>query len=399
MSRPVAALFGALLLACQPAVMTPAVPRPAVPTPREEVPAAPAGAQGAPIEEQRRFEIDVVDVGTGLAVLVQGPDFTLVYDGGSNDDVALGPKNRFLAYLRAVAPKRTTIDHMIVSHPHRDHVELLPDLFAAYTVRDVWDSGATNDICGYRRLLSAIAAAPAGQVRYHAAHGSAFEDGAGEGRRRLRFPPAPPSRSPRESCSADEIELPSGAPPKEGQTIPLGAGAAMTFLHVPEREHRDDLNEESLVVRLDLDGVRVLLSGDAEAGGRASPSAKATPKSIEGRLLAGRREELAADVWVIPHHGSSSSSRKATISAVHPKVSVISAGPTKYGAVVLPDAAVVAALAAVSAVYRTDLHDDSCPTNRAKIGPDNDGEPGGCDNVHLVVAGGKLTASYRTLSD
>src|SRR5262249_47834087 len=54
--------------------------------------------------------IDIVDVGTGLAVLVRGPDFTLVYDGGSNDDLARGSDNRFLSYIRAVVPTLTTID-------------------------------------------------------------------------------------------------------------------------------------------------------------------------------------------------------------------------------------------------------------------------------------------------
>jgi competence protein ComEC len=42
-----------------------------------------------------------------------------------------------LAYLRAVAPALTTIDHLILSHPHRDHVELLPDLFGAYQIAQV----------------------------------------------------------------------------------------------------------------------------------------------------------------------------------------------------------------------------------------------------------------------
>jgi hypothetical protein len=37
------------------------------------------------------FTVDVVDVGTGLGILVRGPDFTLIYDGGSNDDLARGP--------------------------------------------------------------------------------------------------------------------------------------------------------------------------------------------------------------------------------------------------------------------------------------------------------------------
>jgi beta-lactamase superfamily II metal-dependent hydrolase len=63
------------------------------------------------------FTVDVVDVGTGLGILVRGPDFTLIYDGGSNDDLARGAGNRMLAYIKAVVPTLTTIDEMILSHP------------------------------------------------------------------------------------------------------------------------------------------------------------------------------------------------------------------------------------------------------------------------------------------
>jgi len=72
-----------------------------------------------------------IDVGTGLALFVEGADFTLLYDGGSNDDTARGNQNRILAYLKSVRPDLTTLDHVILSHPHKDHVELLPDVLAA----------------------------------------------------------------------------------------------------------------------------------------------------------------------------------------------------------------------------------------------------------------------------
>jgi beta-lactamase superfamily II metal-dependent hydrolase len=113
-------------------------------------PPTPALAAAAPT-----FSLDIVDVGTGLGILVRGPDFTLIYDGGSNDDLARGPANRMLAYVRAVAPTLTTIDHLILSHPHRDHVELLPDLFGAYQIAQVWDSGRINDLCSCQALLTA----------------------------------------------------------------------------------------------------------------------------------------------------------------------------------------------------------------------------------------------------
>ena len=89
----------------------------------------------------------------------------MIYDGGSNDDLARGPANRMLASLRAVAPTLTTINHLILSHPHRDHVELLPDLFGAYQIAQVWDSGRVNDVCGYRALLTAVRDEP--NVAYH----------------------------------------------------------------------------------------------------------------------------------------------------------------------------------------------------------------------------------------
>ena len=70
------------------------------------------------------FTLDAVDVGTGLGILLRGADFTLIYDGGSNDDLARGANNRMLAYLKLVVSTLKVIDHMILSHPHRDHVEL-----------------------------------------------------------------------------------------------------------------------------------------------------------------------------------------------------------------------------------------------------------------------------------
>jgi beta-lactamase superfamily II metal-dependent hydrolase len=50
----------------------------------------------------------------------------------------------------------------------------------------------------------------------------------------------------------------------------------------------------------------------------------------------------------VGHHGSKSSTRKAFLDAVSPKVSVISSGPYEYRGVTLPDPEVVAELEAGS---------------------------------------------------
>ena len=55
--------------------------------------------------------------------------------------------------------------------------------------------------------------------------------------------------------------------------------------------------------------------------------------------------------------------------------------------VLLPDADVIAELDNRGDVFRTNANDMACKTNPAKIGPDNDGQPGGCDDIRLVIGG------------
>ena len=300
-------------------------------------------------------------MGTGLSVFVEGPDFTLLYDAGSNDDLAVGSGNRVLAYLKAAAPTLTRLDHVLLSHPHRDHVELMADVVAAYDVGAVWDAGVVNDICGYRRLLEAIAKKPT--IDYHTA---AFEKG-----------DHVVAVEPCEKGGAPSLSLHHGDPIAAPSTIPLGRSAQLTVLHADGKRHSGDFNRNSLVVRLDLGDVRVLLMGDAEAGERADPKAPPHKSSVEGQLLACCRAELRADLLVVGHHGSKTSSRDAFLDAVQPRYAVISSGPTHYDKVVLPDAEIVTSLEKRARLYRTTLHDAACGQSVSKIGPRHDGQPGG----------------------
>jgi beta-lactamase superfamily II metal-dependent hydrolase len=316
--------------------------------------------------------MDVVDVGTGLGILVRGPDFTLIYDGGSNDDLARGTGNRLLAYLKAVVPSLTTIDHLILSHPHRDHVELLPDLLAEYQVRDVWDSGRLNDICGYRAFITAVRDEPG--VSHHSAIQDFGTSDFAFGAKRC-YGDSLPAETLRIAHASRIDEFP----------VSLGQGATMTFLHADGSPHASP-NQNSLVVRLDLGNTRVLLMGDAEAGGRQNPLVPPTPQSIEGTLMACCASQLPAQILVVAHHGSKTSSRKLFLDAVGASIAIVSSGPARYGSVVLPDSEVVAELSAHGQVFRTDVNDQACRQNPAKIGPDTDGRPGGCDNIRVVIS-------------
>lgn len=382
--RHVIVLFALALTGCLvAAAIEPQKPRPA--SSGAAVAALPKPA-AAPVKKTLSFDLHIADVGTGLAILVSGADFALVYDAGSNDDTAIGVKNRFTAYLRAVRPDLKTIDHVILSHPHRDHVELLADVISGYAVRNVWDSGALNPICGYRRFIEAISRSPG--VQYHLGK-------AGEGEVRLDFG--------RELCPAPKLPAVAvvklAAPIVEGAPIPLGKRATMTFLHVDGAPHGDRFNENTLVALLDLEGTKALFMGDAEAGERDSPSKPPSPRSAEGHVLSKYRAQIDSDIFIAGHHGSKSSSRAAFIQAVTPKISVISAGPTQYQSVTLPDAEVVAGLTRAGKLFRTDIDDAACSKNPAKIGPDADNNPGGCDNIHIQIRAGKLTAEYARPTD
>jgi beta-lactamase superfamily II metal-dependent hydrolase len=348
-------------------------------------PAAPA-AGGPTTPTAISFFLHAIDVGTGLSLLVTGPDFNLLYDAGSNDDTARGDANRTLAYLKTLSPPPTTIDHLILSHPHRDHVELLPDIVARYTPRDVWNSGAYNDICGYRHFLEAIAAAPV--IHYHTATQNFGDEVVSLGQKSCygTTEPAHPITLKHESRI-------------DHNPIALGAESTLTFLQA-DGSPKQNLNENSLVVRLDLGSHHVLLMGDAEAGGRNDPSAAPAADSSEGKLLACCVSALKADLLVVGHHGSKTSSRSAFLDAVGAKFFIVSAGPTKYASVVLPDADIIAELAARGQVFRTDLNDAQCGSSAAKVGPDNDGQPGGCDNVLVSLPdGGDIAVQYRRISD
>lgn len=90
-------------------------------------------------------------------------------------------------------------------------------------------------------------------------------------------------------------------------------GSVFTVLHPPEEWlGRHSRNDQSLVMRLDWDGPRVLFTGDIEATAE--------------RLLS--RQDIRAEILKAPHHGSDSSSSTAFIEAVDPRIALISAGNT-----------------------------------------------------------------------
>ncbi len=223
--------------------------------PREEVPApAPPPVSG------ESLRVHILDVGQADCILIQGPERTMVIDGGESWN---GPD--IVQYLRAQGVDR--IDYYLNTHPHSDH---------------------------YGGIVQVMRAIPAGEFLHHP-------------------PPEEAVPATRGYQKLLQFLLDSGTKTTvldPGDTIDLGGGAVLTCL-APLEEY-DDLNNNSLVERLVYGNRAFLFTGDAE-------------KKSEAAILASGAE-LSADVYSIPHHGSSTGVTQEFLDAVAPEYATISVG-------------------------------------------------------------------------
>jgi competence protein ComEC len=262
-----------------------------------------------------------------------------------------------LDYLAAaLGPGEQVIEHVVLSHPHLDHASALDFVLHAHQVRHVWDSGRIHQAVFYRDFLEAVAREEG--ATYHTA--------------------APPAPGRTVHVKGFDVTIPPSVTWQsfsEGDVVALGGDARFTLLHAEAKEHRDP-NQNSVVIAVDLGATRLLLTGDAESGRRADPSAPLG--DVEEHLVDHFAAELDADILQVGHHGSKTSSRRAFLEAVTPSLALISVGPKAYSGTTLPDPEVIAALEAIGAtVLRTDEHDADCP-----------GGPGGCDSWIVTIEGG-----------
>lgn len=127
-----------------------------------------------------------------------------------------------------------------------------------------------------------------------------------------------------------------------GARIPLGGELVFDVLHPTEEFARGDLsrNDASIVVRVEFEGVSLLLTGDAEA-------------AAERDMVAAFGEDLRSTILLAAHHGSGGSSTEGFLRAVSPGLALVSCGRNnRYGH---PAPETLARLAAVEApVLRTD---------------------------------------------
>ncbi|HNW94010.1 MAG TPA: ComEC/Rec2 family competence protein, partial [bacterium] len=230
----------------------------------------------------------VVDVGQGDGLVLRMPNgkFAVV-------DVAREGGEAVMALLRAKGCSRIT--DMVLTHPHADHIGDMANVLKKFRVGRFLESGAGHATSSYRYLLAALK---------------------------------------RKRTDVDTA--------RSGMRLNWDPQVQVTVLHADANPEKDNLNNSSVVLRVQYGRTSMLLMGDAEA-------------EVEQDLLANSRRQLNADVLKVGHHGSHSSSTAAFIDAVSPKYALISAGANNRFH--HPHPTTVSTLTEHNArVYRTDRH-------------------------------------------
>ncbi len=208
------------------------------------------------------LRVSFLNVGQGDAILIQGPTgVDVLVDGG--------PDRSVLRELpRVMGPLDRTINMVVETHPDKDHIAGLADVFAEYIVKNFMSPNLANDTDVYKRVV----------------HAEESESG-------LQTVVA-----------------------RKGMRIHMGDGAYADVLY-PDHDvsHLQATNDASIVLHVVYGNTSFMLTGDL-------------PSTIEDQLVTQYHDALASDVLKAGHHGSKYSTDDVWLASVHPRTVVISAG-------------------------------------------------------------------------
>jgi len=200
----------------------------------------------------QQLEIRFLDVGQGDATLIREGGKTVLIDAGRATEIA--------SYLRTL--NVDTIDLVVASHNHSDHIGGMTTVLQTAAVRFYLDNGIAHTTGTYRQTIQAVQA--------------------------------------------------SGAQYLQATDRSIQLGEATVTILAPPPVARDDQNNGSVGVLIEYGAFRALFTGDSEQQELASwLSGGAIPR---------------VSVLKVAHHGSTNGTSCDWIAATHPQVAVISVG-------------------------------------------------------------------------
>ncbi|MBE6587736.1 MAG: MBL fold metallo-hydrolase [Ruminococcaceae bacterium] len=207
-------------------------------------------------------EFHFVDVGQGDCAMIISEEAVVVIDAGPQDHAESTEK-----YIKSYTD---TIDYLILTHPHEDHIGGADELFESIKVKNVLLSDAYTDTVTFTKLLDVIDKSGANVIEAKAG----------------------------DSYNAGDIKFTVLAPLSEFT----------------------DLNDYSVVTKVEYGSTSAIITGDVEHNNE--------------RLMAEEYTYfgLHANIYQVAHHGSSTSNHEDFIDAVSPDFAVIQCGEdNSYG--------------------------------------------------------------------
>jgi competence protein ComEC len=218
---------------------------------------------------EERFHNDLclnfIDVGVGEATLIEAPrGIRILIDGGGSVSGDFDPGSRIVMPF-LLSRKILTLDYVINSHSHADHIGGLVSILRQFNVNTFVTTPFLVEYAEHPSLLRIM--------RQH--------------KTTVQFW-------------------------KKGDVYRLPGETSIVVLHPPSAASFENLNDTSLVIKITQKSRAFLFPGDITEG-------------VEEELLHSG-SSLRADVLKIPHHGSRMSSSFAFLGAVWPEVAVLSGG-------------------------------------------------------------------------
>jgi len=213
----------------------------------------------------KQLTITFFDVGQGDAALLKTPaQKHILVDAGRWSPSYSSGKYVIIPYLQNAGI--TTLDAVILSHPHADHIGGITDVMSEIEIKHIYNSGFVYNSRLYENYLA----------------------------------------------QASELGIPVSKV-NTGDSLFIDPALLIHFYHPLPGLKSTDANQHSVIMEIVYGDTEILFTGDAEAGQERLLS-KHIPKLID------------TDVLKVGHHGSKTSSTDSFLHALTPNISIISAG-------------------------------------------------------------------------